>query len=537
MGKSELCIYSIISGILLSLAWFEWFSGIILLVAFLPILFVEDHIDENKQQYRSVKAFNYSFLTFFTWNVLTTWWICNATFVGFIFAVLINCLLMSSVFWIFHITKRKLGAKLGYFGFIVYWLAYEHFCLNAEISWPWLNLGNGFANDIILIQWYEYTGALGGTLWVLMVNVILFYIIKNYIKIRNLKNIKVETSIILLLIISPVIFSLIRFNTYKEKGNPYNIVVLQPNIDPYEKFVGVSNEIQTLILLHLADSLTDRATDYIVAPETAINNNIWEENINGNSCIYPIKVFLNKYPKAKFIVGITSYKRYTNEKDITPTARKIPGTDLYYDSFNTAIQLDSTDSIQLYRKSKLVVGVEKMPLPQYLGFLRKLTLRLGGTFRSHGTQDYRSTFYSPHDSVRIAPVICYESVFGEFVTEYIKNGANFIFIITNDGWWGDTPGYKQHHNYSRLRATETRRSIARSANTGISSLINQKGEIINSTTWWKRTGIKGQININDKLSFYTKHGDFIGRIADLLALLLLLYTIAYCLMNKKIHLK
>jgi len=122
-----------------------------------------------------------------------------------------------------------------------------------------------------------------------------------------------------------------------------------------------------------------------------------------------------------------------------------------------------------------------MPYAKYLKFIQKLTLRLGGTFRSHAIQEKRSVLCAANDSICIAPVICYESIFGEFVTDYIKLGAQYIFIITNDGWWGNTPGYRQHNSFAALRAIENRRSIARSANTGISSFVNQRGEISQAT--------------------------------------------------------
>src|SRR5207247_2436074 len=111
------------------------------------------------------------------------------------------------------------------------------------------------------------------------------------------------------------------------------------------------------------------------------------------------------------------------------------------------------------------------------------SIDLGGTSGSLGMQKERtvfktqSTINNPQSAIFIAPAICYESIYGDFLSAYIRNGAEFIAVITNDGWWGDTPGYIQHENYARLAAIEFRRDIARSANTGISCFINQKGDI------------------------------------------------------------
>jgi apolipoprotein N-acyltransferase len=534
MKKYRLVLYAIASGLLLTPGWFVWGTGLTLLFALVPILFVEDFLYQNLLTQRPHKVILYSAITFFTWNILTTWWIVNSTFVGMLLAIVINTVLMSTVFWAFHITRRNAGSGPGYFGLIVYWLVYEHFYLNGEISWPWLDLGNGFMNDIHIIQWYEITGIFGGTLWVLLSNILIFLIIKNYATHKSFRN-KIALLITwILLIIIPVTYSIIRFRTYKETPDPREIVIVQPNIDPYnEKFGGMEASRQMDKMLGLASAAATAQTDYFVAPETFINDNIWEDEMSDNPSIRAVYGFLKKYPGAKFVLGLTYYKAYTDSMKLTPTAHPIPGTDLYYDSFNAGCQLDSTDNIQIYIKSKLVVGVEKMPYTQYLGFLEKLTLKLGGTFRSHGTQEYRESLFAPDDSVGVATVICYESVYGEFVTEYIKAGSNYIFVITNDGWWGDTPGHRQHLGFSRLRAIETRRSVARSANTGISAFINQKGEILLRTKYWTADTLRTELNANDAYTFYVKHGDFIAKAAYFFALIIILYTIVRVVLRKK----
>jgi apolipoprotein N-acyltransferase len=525
ISKKKLIYYSILGGLLLIPAWYKWGHGFIMFIALIPLLFVEDYLDENKKEHGSVKMFLYSFITFFIWNTGTTWWIVNSTIVGVIAAILVNSTLKSTVFWIFHIAKRNLGRQIGYFALITFWITYEYIYIHGEISHPWLTLGHGFNYNIRLIQWYDTTGVLGGSLWILTVNVLLFNIIKAFINKQSLKKIWGVIIIAGVIILLPVFISLIKFYTYKEKPNPKNIVILQPNIDPYQKFVAIPSYVQTRIQLDLAEKYTDENTDYVVGPETAINNSIWIDQIERVPDIRMIRKFLSKYPKLKYVVGIQCYRRYNPGEKLSSTAKKLRESNLYYDSYNAAIQLDSTDYVPFYFKSQLVIGVEKMPYAKYLKFLEGLTIRLGGTFRGWGTQDFRGTFLSPQDSLRIGPIICWESVFGEYVTDYIKNGANFLFVLTNDGWWGDTPGYHQHNAFSCVRAIETRRSIARSANTGISCFINQRGEILKKLGWWKRDSIKGTINSNDKVTFYVRHGDYIARIARFFALIVILSVI------------
>ena len=530
MTKKKLILLAVLSGILFTPAWYSWGSGIVLLVAFIPLLFIEDYLVKTKE--KSSAFFWLAFLSFLIFNLLTTWWIKNASFAGMLTAILLNSTLMSLAFWLFSVTHRKLGKGFGYFSFIVYWISYEYLYINAEISWTWMNLGNGFANNTHLIQWYEFTGVPGGTLWILIINLLLFKLLKAFIETKSLKTVKFEGILCLLLLAFPITLSLILFNNHEEKGKSYEIVVIQPNIDPYQKFNDIPPELQMQYLLRIADSLGTQNTDYFVAPETFINNNVWERNIKSHPEIVKIKNFIEKYPKAKFVIGVTTRKMYLTEDQKTETAR--PFRNYYYDTFNSAIQIDTSQNIPIYYKSQLVVGVEKMPYTRYLGFLEKLMLNLGGTFRSHGSQNYRDSFTSPQDSVKIAPVICYESIFGEYVTDYISDAhANLIFVITNDGWWGDTPGYVQHNSFSSLRAIETRRSIARSANTGISSFIDQRGDVLQRIEWWQRSGIRGELKANNKITFYVKHGDFIGRIAVFSGIFTLLYTLVAFVLKKK----
>ena len=292
------------------------------------------------------------------------------------------------------------------------------------------------------------------------------------------------------------------------------------------KFTDMPQEVQTGHLIHLADSLVTPNTDYIVGPETFINNNVWQANMHNQPDILKLYAFLDEFPRAKLVMGATTYKLYSNPSEFTSTCRPMRGTEYRYDSFNSAFQLDETSMIQLYHKSMLVTGVEKMPHAELLGFLQKLVVKLGGTMRGPGSQAFRDAFVSPQDSTRVGPIICWESVFGEYVTDYVSEaGANFLFIITNDGWWRNTPGHRQHNSFARLRAIENRRSVARSANTGISSLIDQRGKELARIGWWERSGLRGTLNKNDHLTFYTRHGDYLGRIAVLLTVILLLYSL------------
>jgi len=535
--KYQRLLLALLSGVLLALPWYTSISGVFAFIAFIPLLFVEESIFKTTLSNKKFILFPYALMSFLTWNILSTFWIYHVTFLGMVTVIVINSTLMAIIFLLYHFTKTKLGHKVGQFSLLIYWIAFEHVFLNAEISWPWLNLGNAFAKDINLIQWYEYTGVLGGTLWIFVINILGFHLIKRFLKPFKLKESLPNIILLLLAFLIPLFTSLSLLKNYTEQGKEYHIAIVQPNIDPYkEKYDSLSSEAQLQIILNLSEQVIDDSVDYLVAPETALWNDIWVNHLNEHESIQSIREFVRENPSVNYVIGIDCFKRYYIKEELTTTARlKTSLTDtFYYDAFNSAIQIDTSSYIPIYHKSKLVTGVEKAPFPKLFKGLERFVIDLGGTTGSRGSQSHPETFKHPKNNTRVAPVICFESVYGEYVSNYVRDGANLIFILTNDGWLRNSQGYLQHLYYASLRAIETRRSVARSANTGISAFINQKGQIISHTGWWKPDAIKGTLKANDDYTFYVKYGDYIGRLADFLAVFIFLYAIVQHLLNKSI---
>ena len=330
------------------------------------------------------------------------------------------------------------------------------------------------------------------------------------------------------------------YYNYEEKENPVEVVVVQPNIDPYRVKFTMPPEEQLEHMLNMARGKITPETEFVLFPETALQEfaslyadrngiqleGLWERNMENSFSVKIIREFLADFEDLNIVFGMSSKKLYDTDERPTKSARYIESLDTYYDSYNAALHINNTDKLDIYYKSKLVVGVEQMPFISILGFLDDLAINLGGTTGTLGIQEERSVFTSPYTGIQTGVAICYESIYGEFVGGYVNNGADFISIITNDGWWDDTPGYHQHKYYASMRAIEHRRSIARSANTGTSCFINQRGDISDQTPWWEEAVIRKKININDEITFYTQYGDYIPRVASFLAVLLLVFTVA-----------
>jgi apolipoprotein N-acyltransferase len=536
MKKYHLILLSILSGLTLTFAWPErGFPGL-LFVGLIPLLIIENQIFNDLKNFRRFSVLYFSYPAFFIWNGLTTWWIYNSTGIGAILAIVLNSLFMAIIFNLFHFTRKKLKNDIAaYASLIFYWIAFEYLHLNWDLNWPWLNLGNGFGAYYKWVQWYEYTGALGGTLWVMLANILFFYVIRPFV-FRNVtiankcRKFLVVFSFVLLLV--PILFSYIIYSKYKEEIHPVKIVVVQPNIDPYnEQYVLPPKQVVGKIM-ELAKPYLDSTTNFLVAPESAIQEEMWENELNTFMSIRLLKEIIIEYPEINILIGGSTFRYFNKGEEVTSTARQFTDTKTYYDAYNTAILFNLRDSLQLYHKSKLTPGVEILPSFRNFRWIEKFAINLGGTVGSLGTDKLRKVFTTV-STVNVSPAICYESIFGEFFAEFVKNGAQMMFIITNDGWWGNTAGHRQHLVFASLRAIETRRCIARSANTGISAFINQKGDILNPTPYWQPAVIKGTMNANSRLTFYVRHGDYIARAALFPAGLLFFLSILFHFVNRR----
>ena len=503
--------------LLMSLPWLVPHMGWTVLVGLLPLLILE-----RLASARGVRHFWWwHYGSFVLWNAATTWWVGGATVGGALFAILANALQMSLVFGSFRWVKRRTGGVLPYLYLAAAWIAWERFYLtSAQISWPWLVLGNAFADTTGLVQWYSVTGTLGGSLWAWAVNLSLFGLMVALSDGRMARwNGKARCAAFagtLLALAGPMLWS--AACTFEEKGPALPVVIGQPNLDPYQKFESFTQEEQDQRLLQQLEKAhwpADSVSVLVLAPET-FTSGLLTDDIPSNATFQRLQGFLQQHPSARILFGASAYERVTSYSTPHPCAydmgARSDGRHLWYRSHNSAILTDSSGRHPVYHKSKLVVGVESTPYPRFFLPLEKL---LGGNLMG---KDVGQREVSCLDEIGAA--VCYESVYGEYCTGYVRKGARLLTVITNDAWWGNTPGYRQHLNYSRLRAIETRRWVARCGNTGISAVIDPRGHIVDRTPWWEEAVLQGTVELLDGITPFVRYGDMVGRLCVFLFLLL-----------------
>ncbi len=538
-NSGKLILYSLLSGVLLWLGFPPMTYSPLMFVALLPMLYVEQSISLSYNKIARWEVFKFAFVTFLTWNILSTWWVANSSIIAGILALIANSALLCIPWVMFHATKHRLGAKWGYTSLIFYWMAFEFVHLRWDFSWTWLNLGNAFASTPSLIQWYDVTGYSGGSLWILVVNVLAFtFILHRYELSMRIHWVDLKRIWIPLLIIAiPIIISFSEsayFDSY-EKGltqKTVEVAVIQPNYEPHYKKFSIPDAEQLPHFLALTKGAIKPTTDYVVYPETSFDN-IEQHQFEQHPIIQSLHAFADSTPHLKMVMGLGSYYIYGMNEVRAGTVHHDERSGLDYEALNSAEQITAhSHEVPHYVKSKLVPGIEELPYFQYLGFLAPLTESFGGTAGSLaiGKPD---VFWDENHKIAVAPLICYESIFGEFVTEHVRKGANLLFIVTNDGWWDDTPGYKQHLQFASLRAIETRRYIARSANTGSSAFIDPKGNILQATSYGKDAAIYATLPIRTGETWYVRLGDVLARIAVFSSLIIWIWSFLQVFFIKK----
>ena len=491
--------YAALGGILLGLGHLEQPLAYLDFIGMIPFLLILKKYREGEITRREWVFSLYFGLVL--WNVISTFWVMNTAFVAGMIAVYANAFLMTLPWRLFVFVEKWVGRKLNLLILVSFWILFEFGHGEWEISWPWLTLGNSFGSMVDWVQWYEYTGVFGGSLWIWVINLLGYCV--------YLKQDKFYKITLALTIIVPVFISLfIKITTKISRENPRECLIIQPNYEPhYEKF-NVPAYIQIDHFKQLIESKIDSNTAYVILPETSFDplnlTDLKEDPVLGE-----LKKSIEKFPGATVISGLGGYVFLDrkNPKYLEGEVVQINGKDSVYCVANAVVMFDKGLDYQIYYKSKFVPGAEIFPYRNLLFFLKPLILKLGGANMSWMSQSDRTPF-SQHGDM-IAPIICYESVYGSYVGKFVKNGAQFLVVMTNDGWWDNTPGHRQHLNMSKLRCIETRKWMARSANTGISCFIDPLGKVIEPTHYDESAALNGKVYLNDEKTFYTEKGDWI----------------------------
>ncbi|MGA9362779.1 MAG: apolipoprotein N-acyltransferase [Bacteroidota bacterium] len=483
-------------------------------IAFVPFLLVLDRLDSYWQSMRC------AYLTFLVFNAVTLYWVGGFTHGQDMYLMLSGAALVVAhpLFFLvptlaYCFVRRHLGTTMALFSLPFVWVGFEWLHSLGQIGFPWLTLGNSQTHAIDRIQFISFTGVYGISFWILALNAIIYFVYLKFAssewKLISRQSLFAGLALFLFLII-PEIHGRIVLSSGDSRSSRgvVRVGMIQPNTDPWKKW-ETNPEDQLESYFQMTTGLLAEEPQLVIWPETAI----------------PFRILLGKYSASyhrlkdridslRFAL-LTGYPEtvFYQARSAPPGSRLIEGTKTYYDDFNAIMLLQPRiDSIQKYSKMKLVPFAERVPYAEKLSFLvEAVKWNVGISGWGIGKDTTVFSLKADDRTIRFSGMVCYESIYPDLVAAFVRKGAQFLVVITNDSWWGNTSGANQHFQYATLRAIENHRAIARCANGGISCFIDPYGRISEARELFTQSTLIGNVQFSEGQTFYSKHGDVFAR--------------------------
>lgn len=521
--------YALLSGVLLGLSFPPIPLPYLMFGALIPYLF----LISKREGLAEINRITY--FTFWVFNLITLYWVGSWTkeadpFLMISGAVLLffNPLLFLIPSTIYYFVKERLGKRTALLFFPLFWVTYEYLYSVTEFRFPWLTLGNGLAYFNTFIQAADIIGVYGISLLVLYFNVILFFVLNTWIREKRYNKFMLSTA--LLLILLPVVYGSIKQDAKYDNGRKLKVGLIQPDFNPWKKWDAGSLDEQLKVYLQLSQKAVDEGAEFIVWPESALP--VYLLSGNYKNTVSKIHLFLDSN-KVSLLTGMPDVKFY-DSTSAPQDAKKNSLGKYYYTTFNSALVFNPNNKeVQRYGKIKLVPFGEKVPYAEDIPFIGDfIKWNVGISSWNTGKDTVVFNLYL-RDTLRTAGLICIESIYPDFTAQFVQRGAEFLTVITNDSWYGESSGPYQHEAISILRAVENRRFVVRAANGGVSCVINPSGEILKESELFRRTYLVGNIVALKDKTFFTQHPLLIPFISVAITILLLMISIFSKLSGKK----
>lgn len=441
---------------------------------------------------------------------------------GIVIAALYLSLFPAVSAWILRRWFHGLPPLLHFAAFGALWVIAEWLRTVGELAVPMVQVGHAWAPWPRLVQAAELFGEAGLNVQVLLVSAGLFSLVQLAVLARGVSpasaseapgpaelvlgespkrsRLVMAATVLLGLSVLGLALSAYRFHLWsgwldgETSASRLRVAMVQPNISQDEKIRSVAEEDEdvrlqlieehTRILEELVAREVDASVDLVVFPESAYTDllfSVFSEN--------RARVRRMMLPSgADLLAGAT---RVGLNEDMTRIERV----------WNSAWFIPANQGAwESYDKIRLVPFGENLSFFRYLPFIG--TLVAVGEFE-RGEQ---MTVFRTHN-IPFSTIICFESYFGSQTRKAVRNGAEFLVLITNDGWYRRSAGPYQHHAQSILRAIETRRPLLRCAYTGISSILDPAGRRMAGLDLEKRGVVHGEILPQAGTTFFVRWGN------------------------------
>ncbi|MBM4171621.1 MAG: apolipoprotein N-acyltransferase [Ignavibacteria bacterium] len=526
-------ILALTSGIFIGIAFPPLPFPYLIFFALIPYLYVLN----KRETLTEINRITY--LTAFVFTLITLYWVGSWTkeadpflMISGILLMFVNPALYLIPSTLFYFAKKSIGKNAAFFIFPFFWVSFEFAYSLTDLRFPWLTLSNSLPKFNLFIQIADIVGAYGISLIILFINLFTFLFINEISSSRKLR--KTYFAFALGLFFIPIIYGFIRIKTYKVSEEKVKVGLIQPNFNPWDKWEAGNVNEQLDLYLNMSSEAVKKNAKVIVWPESALPVYLFSGN-------YPYEVQrIHEFSDSNdvfVLTGMPDVQFFFDEKEAPSDAKVSKISKTKYVSYNSILLFSpQSRTVQKYGKIKLVPFGEHVPFVEHLPFLGDLIKWQVGI--SSWNVGKEQTVFNLIEGIElnIAGVVCIESIYPDFVAGFVQKGANLIAVVTNDSWYGYSSGPFQHKEISAIRAIENRRSVVRSANGGVSCLIDPLGRTLQSTKLFERDILVVDAPIENRMTFYSKFPLTIPLISSFISIFIItLYY--YCKLFKKHSLK
>jgi apolipoprotein N-acyltransferase len=510
----------LLSGLLLGISFPSWPSvhlEPLAWIALVPLLLSLEHEE------RFGPFFRKSWMAMLLFCFITLWWVSLATLVGGILTVFAQSLFSTVPLLAFYYFRKKVGFRFALLALPFIWTGWEWVYMQQDLSFGWLTFGNSQANLLWMVQYADLTGVWGVSFWLVTFNVLVLLLIRGKESFRVKA---VIAAVMIVMIVAPLLYARQVFrNAGADTASPViRIALVQPDIDPHEKWSEFSPE-RTLSRLYrlTGQTVSEDRPELVIWPETAIP--FYIRSPENKPFMTSVRRMVERW-NTPLLTG------FPDEEPSTPhsgTGEVMAASGGEYAAYNASMLLRPTaGTVQIYRKMRLVPFGERVPYMEYFPWLERFSFSMSGISSwSKGRSETIMCFTSRDGRpVRIANIICYESIFPGLVSTFVSRGAQLLTLVTNDGWYGTSYGPWQHAAIGRLRCIENRRAMARCANTGVTLFYDTCGRSYAETSWWQQSVLTAEAPLENRITFYTAHPDVVPQACLAIAGLLALVAVA-----------
>jgi apolipoprotein N-acyltransferase len=491
------------------------------------------------------------YFAMFVTSIIGMSWLMMSTVSGTILLFFGGAAIFTVPFAGFYFIRRIIGWRAALWSAPFIWTAWEWLYLQSEGSVGWLGMGVTQSNLHWLVQYIDITGMWGITFWLVLFNVLMvmaveggeFSVFSFQFSVKPLlkaENAKLKTAmsrfafVACLMLVVPLGYSayvFIQAATVPEgTGREISVLLVQPNVNPWEKLTEQSRPTvlrKTITLTNNALAELETKPDLIIWPETAVPYVLTEQKDVRETVYRGVTRWETPLLTGLFDMDNAEGNKTPASEDGQQKREFFNGAALLSPKPEEIGKRLNVESSPVYHKRVLMPFIERVPYVDRFPALQQLAIDFGtGNGISRGREATVLPLHTQQgDETKVAAAICYEYLYPAEMAELVRNGAQMVALITNEGWFSHTHGEYQMAAFSRLRSIETRRAMARTANTGMTWLIDRYGSVHEQAPWWSEQTLSGKIALSDEISLYVRFTDCFPKTCCWLTLAFLMLTL------------